>query len=105
MIKFIYPLTSDVAYRKTAWGHFRKFCNRHAIYPDNAKLREEEFQLLTIFGLMTRRRVYTMSFKLDQEPAERLIAELCGMGGKYARILTPQLVLLTVDDDLSVDPE
>jgi hypothetical protein len=52
---------------------------------------------------MERRRVYTFTFKVERQSAERMLADLCNSQRKLARLLSANMVLLCIDDDLAVE--
>lgn len=110
MIKFVYPLSAAVGYRKSAWREFDRFCNAAGVVPQWMKLREETIMLDSVLIDSTtnepfkdRRRLYTVSFSLDDKPAARLMSMLSSTRHRLYRQLTPQSVLILADDRLQLD--
>ena len=111
MIKFIYPVNSNVGRKRTAWRKLRELCERHKLSVHNPRVRDETFEHATPFTyddgqpMTERQRVYTFTFQVDEDEAERVLRQMCNLDQKLARRLTPQLVLLCVDDHLGVLPD
>lgn len=109
MIKFIYPLTGRIGRKRYAWNRLHDLCRKYDISAIQPRVREEAFEHATIFDsvdggpITERRRVYTFTFKVERQSAERMLADLCNSQRKLARLLSANMVLLCIDDDLAVE--
>jgi hypothetical protein len=108
VLKVIYPITSDVGRRASAWARLHQVCKKYDFATSRPKLREETFDANIVFHhlggepMTEKRRVYTFTFYVERTAADKLIAQLCNREQKLARLLTCNTMLLCLDDDLGV---
>ena len=107
MIKFIYPITSEVNKKRSAWSRVRKLEDGYGVGFIKPRVREETFEYDTIFrdhagsAYQERCRVFTFTFFLEDEDASRFVSQLCTAQAKLARVLHNNVVLLCIDDELA----
>ena len=107
MMKFIYPISSTVWKKRTAWDRVRKLEFDYDLCLIRPKVRQETFESDSIFRgvggtpYVDTRRVFTFTFFLTEDQAAEFLSRLCTSRQKLARILHKNTVLLLVDEDLT----